>query len=226
MPPPPPPPPPPFLDQGSGRGFQAERGVIRDLQAYVNDVAYRARGGVDRQGQRDRQTLRSTIRAMIDSIVATPFTITVPGTHEPRPVFPRADGKRRHRTPHGRRFSNQGILLSLARMRKPFIKREGDDLVPDFAMLRRAKADLTLEFENATEIPLLLDLEQAMSVSVNDTVTGRLEGTRNDVRIKSNTYRYDKWKREHGLDSRTGNATGDLRRDIKAYLRLSWKRRR
>ncbi len=211
MPPPPPPPPPPFLDQGSGRGFQAERGVIRDLQAYVNDVAYRARGGRGDGVQRDRVGLRSTIRLMINDITSRRFEMVVPGTHREarRPV----SSRKRNRPARGSSsLSNQDLFAILDSKGKSFLEVSA-------SMLNRARADLTLEFENATEIPLLLDLEIAMQNSIIETVKARMENRLRDVRIKANTSKWTRWKIDHGFDSRVGIQGGGLLGSV-ARMRL------
>ncbi len=231
-PPPPPPPPPPFLEGNSGRGFTYERGVIRDLQAYVADVANRARGGRGDGTQRDRVSLRSTIRAMINDITGRNFEVVVPGTHPPAPTHGQRREShardtarfRRHLSRTGRHLkgthtiSNQALFEILAAKGKDFLR-----ISP--SMIRRARTDLTIEFENATEIPLLLDLEIAMRDSVLSTVTARLENRLRDVRIKANSSKWTRYKLDHGYDSRVGVMSGNLLGSV-ARLRLRFMRGR
>ncbi len=223
-----PPPPPPRDDGGSG-GFARERQVIRELEAYVADVAARARGARGDRTPRDRTSLRSTIRQMIDAITRKRFAIEVPGTHPPAPhhgqrVESHANDTRRfrrHLSRTGRRLgghslTNQSLFEILAAKGKNFL-----EISP--GMITRARADLTLEFENATEIPLLSDLEIAMQDSVLETVRARLENRLRDVRIRANSSRWTRYKLDHGYDSRVGIMSGNLLGSV-SRLRLKFMR--
>ncbi len=126
-----------------------------------------------------------------------PFRVVVPGTHPPPP----RSGTRR-RAGSSRTITYQRLFGYLERLGKPFLEDSK-------TMRNRMRSDLLIEFEDSQEIPLMFEFDVCMQTSVGDTVRARLDNVMRDVRIRSNSGRWDRWKAAHGFDSRTGNMAAD-----------------
>jgi hypothetical protein len=137
---------------------------------------------------------RSTIAQLCIAASRRPFTITVPGTHPPPPRTVNSRASRGG----SRTISYQRLFDYLERLGKPFLEESK-------TMRDRMRSDLLIEFENSSEVPLLLEFDVCMTDSAGDTVRARMDNKIRDVRIRSNSGRWDRFKAAHGYDSRTGS---------------------
>lgn len=93
-----------------------------------------------------------------------------------------------------------------------YLAAQGRDFRRDTAGLRRHVRQALLDaFGGATTLPTRGAMTTVVADAILEWIVMRFDNLVQDVRIPRNKPAYGYWKAKHGLDSRPGQATGELR---------------
>lgn len=98
-----------------------------------------------------------------------------------------------------------------------YLAAQGRDFLADSRSLRaHVKLRLQARFEGYQRAPNATELKREAAAAILEWVLARFDRKVRDVPIKANSVLYIKWKIHHDLDSRPGQATGELRDAIES----------
>lgn len=98
-----------------------------------------------------------------------------------------------------------------------YLAEQDRDFTADTKSLRaHVRLKLQLRFESrVAKVPTVAEMRVVAADAILEWVLGRMDRKVRDQFIRANDVEYGHWKRRVGLDTRPGQATGELRAAIK-----------